>query len=187
MKSPKSLVLLLVIIVVFSSLYRAIPGRPFGFAPQWALAIFVGAIVKDKKWAFIIPVLSMLLSDLVYQVLYIAGISSIPGIYEGAWINYLVFGSVTVFGFMIRKITVVNVFIMSLLAPTYFFIVSNFLTWLGVGEYIEYPKTWDGLMACYTAGLPFYRNSLFATLVFSAILFGAYVLITRRRGSLAKA
>ncbi len=155
MKQNKSLIWSLVLMVVIASLYRVIPDRPYGFAPQWALALFGGAVIKDKKWAFIMPVLSMFISDLLYQGLFAAGLTPIKGFYEGQWINYLLFASVTVFGFFIKRITVLNVFLMSLVAPTYFFLVSNFLTWAGVGEYVEYPKTWEGLMACYAAALPF--------------------------------
>ena len=168
--------------VVLASIVRIIPDRPFGFAPQWAIALFAGAIIKDRKLAFIIPVLSMLLSDLLYHGLYLAELSNIRGFYEGQWINYLLFASVTVFGMLIRKINVVNVVVMSLVAPTYFFIVSNFLTWAGVGDYVGYPKTWEGLMASYAAGLPFYKTSMVATLLFSGVLFGAWYLMMRKRG-----
>jgi hypothetical protein len=75
---------------------------------------------------------------------------------------------------------VTNVFLVSLAGPTYFFLVSNFLTWAGVGDYVEYPKTWEGLMQCYTAALPFYKNSLIGTVVFSGILFGSWYLINRK-------
>lgn len=180
MKLNKSLIWTLAIMVVVASLYRIIPGRGPGFAPQWALAIFGGAVVRDKRVALLIPILSMVLSDLVYQGLYSAGLSTIPGFYEGQWVNYLLFASVTFFGFLIRKITITNIFWVSLVAPTYFFIISNFLTWMGVGEYIQYPKTFTGLMECYTAALPFYYNSLMATLVFSAVLFGSWYLISKR-------
>jgi hypothetical protein len=180
MKLNKILIWSLVLMTVVAAVYRVIPGRPFGFAPQWALALFSGAIIKDKKWAIVMPVLSMVLSDLLYQGLYMAGVSSTQGFYGGQWVNYLLFASVTMFGFLIRKITVVNVLAMSLLAPTYFFIVSNFLTWAGVGDYVEYPKTWAGLMECYVAGLPFYYGSLAATVVFSGVLFGSWYLINKR-------
>lgn len=171
----------MVCMVALLSLYRIIPNRPFGFAPQWAIALFAGAIIKDKKLAFIVPVISMLLSDLLYQGLYVAGLSTIRGFYEGQWINYLLFASVTVFGVLIKKITVVNVVLMSLIAPTYFFLISNFLTWAGVGDYVQYLKTWDGLMASYTAGIPFYKGSLMATLLFSGVLFGIWYLIGKKQ------
>jgi hypothetical protein len=179
MKLNKSIIWSLVLLTIVAALYRIVPGRPYGFAPQFAMALFAGAIIKDKKWALIVPVLSMFISDLLYQVLFINHLSPIAGFYEGQWINYLLFASVTLFGFLIKKVTVQNVFIMSLIAPTYFFIVSNFLTWAGVGEFVTYPKTFSGLIACYTAGLPFYKMSLIATVVFSAIIFGSYYLIRR--------
>ena len=180
MKLNKSLLRTLLIMIVVAALYRVIPGRPFGFAPQWALALFGGAVIKDKRVAFIMPVLSMFISDLLYQGLYAAGISPIAGFYQGQWINYLLFASVTFFGFLIKRVSVTNVIVMSVVAPTYFFLVSNFLTWAGVGEFVEYPKTWSGLMACYTIGLPFYKTSILATLVFSGVLFGSWYFISRR-------
>jgi len=187
MKLNKSLILPLILMVVVASLYRAIPGRPFGFAPQWALALFGGAIIKDKVIACVLPVFSMFLSDLIYQGLHTAGLTPIQGFYEGQWINYLLFASVTIFGFFIRKVTVINVLVMSLIAPTYYFIISNFLTWIGVGQYVEYPKTWNGLISCYTAALPFYKNSLIATLIFSTVLFGCWYLIARRNSKTSMA
>jgi len=180
MKINKSIIWSLVIMTVVAALYRVIPGRPFGFAPQWALALFSGAMVKDKKLAFALPLLSMFISDLIYQLLYVAGLSSIYGFYPDQWINYLLFASVTVFGFFIKRASVVNVFLVSLAGPTYFFLVSNFLTWMGVGGYHMYPKTWEGLMSCYVAGLPFYKTSLIATVLFSALLFGSWYVINRR-------
>jgi len=180
MKMNKSIIWSLVVMIVVAALYRIIPGRPFGFAPQWALAIFAGAIVKDKKLAFLLPLTSMFLSDLLYQGLFTAGLSPIQGFYQSQWVNYLLFTSVTVFGFLIKKGTVTNIFLVSLAGPTYFFLVSNFLTWLGVGEFVEYPKNWAGLMECYTAGVPFYKNSLISTVIFSAVLFGSWYFISRR-------
>jgi len=59
MKSSKNIVWSFILLVIVAALYRIIPGRPFGFAPQWAMAVFAGAVIRDKKWAFIIPVLSM--------------------------------------------------------------------------------------------------------------------------------
>ena len=179
MKLNKSIIWSLVLLVFVAALYRVIPNRDYGFAPQWAMALFAGVIIKDRKWALIIPVLSMFISDLLYQLLYINHLSVIQGFYAGQWINYLLFASIAILGFLVKKATIQNVFILSLVAPTYFFLVSNFLTWAGVGEFVDYPKTWGGLMASYTAGLPFYRTSVIATLVFSGILFGSYYLLRK--------
>ena len=179
MKQNKQILISLLLLTLVAALYRILPGRPYGFAPQWAIALFAGAVIRDKKWALAIPVLSMFISDFFYQILYINHLSPIAGFYQGQWINYLLFASVTFFGFLIKKITIRNVVLLSLAAPTYFFLVSNFLTWAGVGEFVSYPKTMTGLLTCYAMGLPFYWVSLVATLVFSAIFFISYYLLKK--------
>ena len=186
MKDKRSVFLCLLLLIIVASLYRAIPGRPFGFAPQYAMAIFGGAMfIKDKKWAFALPLLSMFISDALYEVLYHFGITTIQGFYAGQWENYLLFALLTTIGFLIRKINVVNVLLASLAAPTVYFILSNFLVWLGGGG-LERPKTFQGLLMCYNDALPFYPNSLYATVIFSAVLFGGYYLLTRNNYQVQK-
>ncbi len=182
MKSNKTLIWAFVLLVVIASLYRIIPNRPWGFAPQWAMAIFAGSVVKDKKWAFIMPVLSMFISDLLYQVLFSENLSPIQGFYEGQWQNYLLFALLVFIGFAIRKLTVVNILIASIAAPTFYFILSNFIVWAGWQgtRGLGRPRTFNGLMQTYADGIPFYRTSIVATILFSAVLFGSYFLITRR-------
>lgn len=180
MKLNKSVLLSFGLLILAASLYRVWPDRPFGFAPQWAMAIFAGAVIKDKKWAFFLPLLTMLVSDTVYQILYYNGIGQIWGFYGGQWLNYLLFISLTVFGFMIaRRINVANVFAASLAAPSAFFLLSNFTVWASGGGYHR-PFTASGLMQCYADGVPFYQMSLIATPVFSAVLFGAYFLLNQK-------
>lgn len=180
MKLNKSLLLTFGLLILACSLYRVWPDRPFGFAPQWAMAVFAGAVIKDKRWAFFLPLLSMLVSDTAYQILYYNGIGQIWGFYGGQWLNYLLFVSLTIFGFMIAKrLTVVNVFAASLAAPSAFFLLSNFTVWASGGGYHR-PFTGAGLMQCYADGVPFYQMSLVATPVFSAVLFGVYFLLNQK-------
>ena len=65
-----------------------------------------------------------------------------------------------------------------------FFVVTNFSVWLGSAFY---PPTWEGLVACYTAALPFFRNTLVGNLVYSLILFGGLALAERRFPALRSA
>src|SRR5438045_8033345 len=106
MKISKQVLLSFILLIIIASLYRIMPGRPFGFAPQIAMAIFGGAIIKDKKLAFLLPLLSMFISDALYELLYRNGIGSISGFYEGQITNYILFGAMTVFGFFIKKMNV---------------------------------------------------------------------------------
>src|ERR1043165_4166119 len=102
MKLNKAITLAFILLILVASLYRVWDGRPFGFAPQMAMALFAGAIVKDKKWAIILPLLSMLLSDVIYQILYVNGLSTIKGFYSGMFTNYLLIAGVTCFGFLMK-------------------------------------------------------------------------------------
>ncbi len=177
MKISRSVIISFLLLILVASLYRIVPGRPFGFAPQYAMAIFGGAVfINNKQWAFAVPLLSMFISDALYEVLYMAGVSTIQGFYEGQWQNYLLFALLTTIGFLIKKINIANVFAASIAAPTVYFLLSNLVVWAGGGG-LGRPKTLDGLIMCYTDALPFYPNSLYATLFFSVILFGGYYLL----------
>ena len=188
MKLNKSLLLAFVLLLLSASLYRAWPGRPYGFAPQMAMALFAGAVIKDKKWAFILPLLSMLISDVLYQLLYINGLTEIKGFYTGQWTNYLVIAGITLFGFLLKKINVLKVAAFSITGSILFFLASNFTVWLGGGG-LGRPKTFDGLMLCYYDGLAFlrdyglikgfYGNLFIGDLFFCTILFGSYYIIKK--------
>ena len=182
MKSNRSIIVSLILLVVVASIIRSIPGRPYGFAPQIAMSLFAGAIIKDRKWAIILPVLSMFLSDVLYHFLYKAGITDIAGFYEGQWQNYLLFGSLVFIGFLIKKINVLNIFAGSLAGAVIYFLTSNFVVWAGWQGTRGYdrPKTFSGLIECYNDGLPFFYNSVLATLCFSAVLFGTYYFINNK-------
>jgi len=180
MKFNRNFILVFILLVVVAALYRVIPDRPFGFAPHWALALFGGSMIKDKKWAFALPVFSLFISDLLYQFLYIKGLTDIPGFYDGILWNYGCFVVVTCVAFMMRRVTVGNVLTYSFLCPTVFFLVSNFGVW-AAGAGLKRPGTFFGLMQTYMDALPFYRGSILATLVFSTVLFGAYMLMRQKQ------
>ena len=183
MKIDKSIVISFILLVVIASLYRVMPGRPYGFAPQIAMALFSGSIVKNKKYAFLLPLCSMLLSDALYEVLFQFKISAIPGFYGGQWINYLFFVAVTFIGFAVNQNKWISILGGSLAGVLFYFFASNFAVWIGGGlglNNLPYPKTIDGLMACLAAGIPFMKNSFFATLFFSAVLFGSYYLLSKK-------
>jgi hypothetical protein len=183
MKSNNKIVWTFLLLVVIAALYRIIPGRPYGFAPQWAMAVFAGAVIRDKRWAFIIPVLSMFISDLLYQLLYIGGVTNMQGFYEGQWQNYILFTLLVFVGLAVKKINVLQITVASIVAPSLYFLASNFFVWYSNGPVrgLDRPKTFNGLMLCYSDGIPFYKTSIVATLVFSALLFGTYAFIRNYR------
>ena len=65
----------------------------------------------------------------------------------------------------------------ALLGPTSFFIVSNYSVW--ASGFNGYPHTLAGLITCYAAAIPFYRNDLVSTSIVLAVALGAPVLARR--------
>ena len=177
MKLNKEIVIALIIMIAISALYRVLPGRPFGFAPQIAIALFSGSLfVKNKHFAFLLPLVSMFLSDLMYQLLYVNHLSPIQGFYEGQWQNYLLIAATAVFGFGLQTNRVDKFVGNFIAAPTVYFLISNFLVWASFGGY-QRPLTTTGLMQTMVDGLPFYGYSLAGTFVFGAVMFGGFKLI----------
>jgi hypothetical protein len=73
------------------------------------------------------------------------------------------------------KTTTVRVAAGALLGPTTFFLVSNFAVWQS--GWVLYPRTMGGLVTCYVAALPFYRNDLLSTALVAGLAFGVPVLV----------
>jgi hypothetical protein len=173
MKLNKSILLAFGLLILTGSLFRV-----FGFAPQIAMAIFGGAMIKDKKLAFILPLVSMLISDCLIQVLFMNGYFPYAGFYSGQITNYILLGGLTLFGFLIKGWNVSRIGMTAVAAPTTYFLVSNFLVWINGGGFRR-PLTIEGMMMSYADALPFYRSSLLSTLVFTVILFGGFYLLQK--------
>ena len=158
--------------ILFAALARLLP-HPYNFTPLGAIALFGAAYFANKKWALLVPLLALWISDLfLNNYVYSA-------FYDGfAWFTggfiYL-YGSLAltvVLGFiLLKKITVGRVLGGALGASVLFFAVSNFGVWLSSPMY---PLTAEGFLMCYTAAIPFFHNTLAGNIVYSAALFGAY-------------
>lgn len=177
MKLNKQIIIALVIMIATSALYRVMPGRPYGFAPQIAIALFGGSLFsKQKQYAFLLPILSMFISDLLYQVLFIYHLSPIEGFYSGQFLNYILIAGTAVFGFGLQNNKVSKFVLGFLAAPTVYFFISNFFVWAQGGGY-HHPYNLTGFIQTMVDGLPFYPYSVAGTLVFGGVLFGSFKLI----------
>lgn len=189
MKLNRSVVFLLIFMFILASLYRVWEGRPFGFVPHIAICLLGGALIHDKRFAVILPMVLIFISDLLYQILYWRGVSDIPGFYSGQWTNYLLFAGLCVFGFIVSKPNFLKIAGLSLSGSLLYFIFSNFFVWLGGGGFNR-PKTWDGLLLCYNDALAFYReyglvqgfagNIFLGDLFFAMIIFTTWLLVANR-------
>jgi len=170
------------VVVLVAVLTRFVPHLP-NFSPVFAALLFGGAHLKrrDAIWypLVLLAASDFALTTLVYRINI--------GIDQG--IIWLAFTVVALIGYSVRtRENVSSIAVAAFAGPTAFFLISNFGVWLGGHGTRMYPATWDGLMACYVAALPFYRNSLAATAAYTALLFGANEIYTRLHdGNLATA
>ena len=114
------------------------------------------------------------------QVLYTQGLFPYNGFYNGQWKNYLILMTATLIGWLLKGRSNASLLTGAVAAPTVFFLMSNFSVWMGTTEAV-YPKDFSGLMTCYAAGLPFYKNALIATLIFLPGILLTYNYLTRNK------
>jgi hypothetical protein len=153
------------VFVVFAVLVhaRAIP-MPFHFTPVAAALLFFGARMPRNR---MITPLALLMAADVYLTKFTYGY---PLTWDHAvtWAWYA--AMLLLGGALSRNSSAVRVAGASLVASVSFFVVSNFAVWAVWRD--MYPATWSGLMACYIAAVPFFRNTLASDLFFSAAFFG---------------
>ncbi len=144
-----------------------------GISPVIALALFSGFIARSKDRMFLLPLLSLLLSDACIQLLHEQNLFPYAGFYAGQWKNYLLLLTLPLLAALIGSSSTSRVVLGAIAGPTFYFLLSNLFVWMQAGEAV-YSKDWSGLMQCYTMAIPFYRNSLLATLVFLPMLMVTY-------------
>ena len=154
-----------------------------GFSPVLAIALFSGMVISKKEWLFIFPLLSLFISDIIVHALYQQGLFDYAGIYAGQWKNYLLLLSCTLLGWGLRGTSHRTLLVGSVASPTVFFLLSNGMVWINSSEAI-YAKTVNGLLTCYAAGLPFYKNSLLATILFLPLIMVGFNYLTRRKAAI---
>lgn len=134
-----------------------------------AAAMLAGVLFRSRTLAICVPICAMLLSDLFVG-------------------SYAPLVMVSVYSCLALPAIAARLFradagIARLIATavgcsTVFFLVTNLAVWLS-GTGIAAPKTFAGLLACYTAAIPFYRLTLLGDLSFALAMFGACALVRR--------
>jgi len=155
--------MLAIIFLLIGILSRLMTHTP-NFTPILALALFGGMTLK-KDQAVWFPLTLMILSDLILGLH-----ALIP----------LTWGSLLMISLLGRRQrqagrSAAGVAGLSLLSAVIFFVLTNLGAWL-----VMYPRTWAGLAQCFVLAIPFFRNTLFSTLLYSGVLFGMHELAARR-------
>lgn len=151
-------------IIVLAAALRIAP-HPWNFTPVGAMALFSGAVIRDRRLAFFFPLLALFASDI-----FIGFHKLMPVVYASFLVSVAI-------GFWLRnRRTVSRISAATLFGAIQFFLVTNFAVW-AFG--LSYPRTGAGLLACYAAGVPFFWNTLAGDAVYAAMFFGGFALAER--------
>lgn len=161
----------LVAMIVMAAATRLLPHPP-NLTSITAVALFGGAYFSDRRLAFIVPFVALLVSDLVLGWYYSW---SFMAFQPHMWVQYVAFGLVVLLGMSLRNsLGAARIGGTMLAASCLFFIVTNFGEWVFQPWY---PKTTQGLVDAYVAAIPFFRNSLLGDALYVALLFGGFRLL----------
>ncbi len=144
--------------------------HPANMTPVAALALFAGCYLSGPV-GLVLAFGAMAVSDFLGYWLGIAGM----GFYDRATMLtvYLALGLTALVGARLRgRVNLATVPLASVIGTAIFFLSTNFAAWLD--PQLGYAASWEGLMSCYVAAIPFARNSLLGDLFYSAVLFGIY-------------
>ncbi len=146
---------------------------PDNFSPIIGMAIFAGAVIKDRRFAFALPLLAMFFSDILFEVFNIA-----PGFWGwGQLVGYGILALITILAFSLKKINIVSVAGYSIGASLLFFLLSNSAFFVFDNPiYHVYPQNFSGYLASLAGGLPFLKTGILADLLYSGVLFAVYFL-----------
>ena len=144
----------MIALIIFS---RLVPHPP-NFTPVLAAALFCGVLYARPSHALLIPLLGMAAGDLAL------------GLHDQIWSVYLAVALCVGLGrWMLSPPGALATVAAGVSGSVLFFLLTNFAVWLQ-GDL--YPVTTAGLLACYVAAIPFFHNTLIATLLFGLALLG---------------
>ncbi len=151
------------LVLVLSVLTRLMP-HAWNFSPVYGALLFSGARM-NKRESIWFPLMLLAASDFVLTNL-------IYRLHMG-WeelIQLAAFASISLIGWMLRtRVTIPRFTAACLAAPLAFYLISDFGVWIGFNTY---PPTWNGLIACYVAAIPYQGRIMASTMLFAAIFFG---------------
>lgn len=155
------------VFLLFAVAVRFMP-HPLAFTPVGAALLFFGSrSLLRRMW---IPLALLAASDVVLTTLVYRYPFSWDHFVTWAW-----YAGMLWLGSTLKKDAgAVRILGTALAGSVSFFLISNFAVW---AAWDMYPRTVAGLMTCYDAGLPFFRRAVAGDLLFTAIMFGAPVVI----------
>jgi hypothetical protein len=156
--------LLALALILLAAALRIAP-HPWNFTPVGAMALFSGAVLRDRRLAFFFPLLALFLGDIFigfHKLMFVVYASFLVNVAIGLWLR--------------DRRTIARITLATLFGAIQFFIVTNFAVWQFLSGF---PHTASGLAACYIAGIPFFWNTLAGDAFYATLLFGSYAFAER--------
>ncbi|HTD41532.1 MAG TPA: DUF6580 family putative transport protein [Mucilaginibacter sp.] len=171
----------LILMIVAAGAFRLVSYKyPYvlsNFTPVGAIALFGGAYFTDKWKAYLVPLLTLFLSDIALNYLYT---SKLVLFYSGSFWVYLCFAIMVFIGSLIKKATIVSVLSAAIVSVAIHWLIMD-LPWL-YGNL--YPHTFAGYGQSLIAAIPFEKNMIFGDVLFGLILFGGFELAKSKYSAL---
>ena len=152
-------------LILLGVVARLVP-HPWNATPVTAIALFGGTYLS-KRASVVLPLVIVAISD------FLLGWHHTMPFTWGAFVLTAMLG-----WWVRRRASAGRIATAALVGSALFFVITNFGVWLP-GDL--YPLTWAGLWQCYVAAVPFFRATLVGDLVFTAVFFGSFALVTRAR------
>jgi hypothetical protein len=156
--------ILIFAMIVLAAALRLAP-HPWNFTPVGAIALFSGAMVRDRRLSFLFPLLVMFATDALI------GFNKLSPLVYASFLLSVLIGRV-----LNEKPNPVRIGGATFLGALQFFLITNFGVWAFLDSY---PRTGAGLAACYIAGIPFFWNTLAGDTLYATLLFGSFALAER--------
>src|SRR5690242_4973108 len=106
MKLSKKIVILFFVLIAVSTLVKIVCAPQInlsGFTAVIAVALFAGLTIKDKRLAFLFPLLTLFISDVLLQTMHAMNLFPFAGFYSGQITNYILFALLTLVGMGLRN------------------------------------------------------------------------------------
>lgn len=163
------------IIIAFAALRGLLSSENFGawanFTPVGAIALFGGVYLKNKWQAFLIPLAVLFASDLALNYLYFGKLTLY---YEGVLWVYLSFALIVLLGKLVKTVRPLPIFISAFGAVLIHWIVADIGVWLNNPAF---EQNLSGYFHCLVLAIPFEKNFLGGTLLYSAVMFGGFEML----------
>ena len=140
---------------IFLRLQSRLIDHPWNFTPIIAVGILCGYYFKNILYGYSMLIISMILGD------FVLGFHNLIFFTYGALLFSVVIGK------FLNELKFVGIILSSITSSLAFFVVSNFGVWF-LTDY--YSTNLQGLIECYIAAIPFFRNTLVSTLLFVFVL-----------------